>query len=41
MQARDNPVVLGIFLVVALAVVLANLATDFTYRWLDPRVRYQ
>lgn len=41
LQARDTPVVLGIFLVVAFAVVLANLATDFTYRWLDPRVRYR
>jgi peptide/nickel transport system permease protein len=41
LQARDIPVVLGIFVVAAFAVVLANLATDLTYRWLDPRVRYQ
>ncbi|MBW3626857.1 MAG: ABC transporter permease [Actinobacteria bacterium] len=41
LQSRDTPVVLGIFLVVAFAVVLANLATDFAYRWLDPRVRYR
>jgi peptide/nickel transport system permease protein len=41
LQARDIPVVLGIFLVAAFAVVLANLVTDFAYRWLDPRVRYQ
>ena len=41
LQARDTPVVLGIFLVVAFLVVLANLGTDLTYRWLDPRVRYQ
>lgn len=41
LQSRDTPVVLGIFLVVALFVVVANLATDLTYRWLDPRVRYR
>ena len=41
LQARDTPVVLGIFLVVAFLVVLANLGTDLTYRWLDPRVRYR
>ena len=41
LQSRDTPVVLGIFLVVAFFVVVANLATDLTYRWLDPRVRYR
>ncbi len=41
LEARDTPVVLGIFLVVALFVVVANLGADLTYRWLDPRVRYQ
>lgn len=41
LQARDTPVVLGIFLVVAFFVVLANLGTDLTYRWLDPRVRFR
>lgn len=40
LQSRDTPVVLGIFLVVAFFVVLANLCTDLTYRWLDPRVHY-
>lgn len=39
MQARDVPVVLGLFLMVAAATVLANLLTDLTYGWLDPRVR--
>ncbi|MGH9184094.1 MAG: ABC transporter permease [Acidimicrobiales bacterium] len=41
LQARDTPVVLGIFLVVAFAVVMANLVTDLAYRWLDPRIRYR
>lgn len=40
MQNRDAPVVLGIFMVVALTVVVANLLTDLTYAWLDPRIRY-
>lgn len=39
MSARDYPVVLGIFLLVALAVVAANLLTDLTYSRIDPRVR--
>lgn len=39
--ARDVPVVLGIFLMVALSVVVANVATDLSYARLDPRVRYR
>lgn len=37
--ARDIPVVMGVFLVVAMAVVIANLVTDLVYAWLDPRIR--
>lgn len=40
-QARDTPIVLALFFVIAVAVVLANLLTDLAYRWLDPRVRYR
>ena len=40
MQSRDVPIVLGVFLLVSLAVVVANLLTDLVYAWLDPRVRY-
>lgn len=40
-QSRDGPILLGIFLVVSLAVVLANLATDLAYGRIDPRIRYQ
>ena len=36
---RDYPVLLGIFLVTAIAVVIANLITDVLYAALDPRVR--
>lgn len=32
---------LGLFLLVSLGVILANLVTDLTYAWLDPRVRYE
>ena len=37
---RDYPVVQGVILVIAVAVVLANLAVDITYAWLDPRIQY-
>jgi ABC-type dipeptide/oligopeptide/nickel transport system permease component len=33
-------VLLGIFLLVSAAVIMANLLTDLAYVWLDPRVRY-
>jgi ABC-type dipeptide/oligopeptide/nickel transport system permease component len=36
---RDYPVLLGIFLITAIAVVIANLMTDIVYAVLDPRVR--
>jgi len=35
---RDYPVLQGAFLLLAVAVVLANLAADVVYGWLDPRV---
>lgn len=38
--ARDYPVLLGIFLVVTVTVVIANLVTDILYTYLDPRIRY-
>jgi peptide/nickel transport system permease protein len=39
--ARDYPILLGMFLLISLAVILANLVTDLVYAWLDPRIRYQ
>lgn len=36
---RDIPVLLGLFLLIGFAVLIANLLTDLTYRWLDPRIR--
>jgi peptide/nickel transport system permease protein len=37
--SRDYPLLQGCFLVIAIAVILANLAADLTYGYLDPRVR--
>jgi ABC-type dipeptide/oligopeptide/nickel transport system permease component len=38
---RDYPVVMGTILLYALILVLANLAVDVTYAFLDPRIRYK
>jgi peptide/nickel transport system permease protein len=37
---RDAPIVQGVVLVLAVVVVLANLASDLLHEWLDPRTRY-
>jgi peptide/nickel transport system permease protein len=39
-QARDFPVLLAIFLVVAGAVLVVNVLVDVLYTWLDPRISY-
>ncbi len=36
---RDYPLVMGVTLVYTVGVVLANLAVDLLYGWLDPRIR--
>ena len=38
---RDVPVLLGLFVLVSVAVVVANLLTDLAYACLDPRVRFE
>ena len=40
-QKREYPIVSGINLFIATAVVLINLLIDLTYAYLDPRVRYR
>lgn len=35
---RDYPVMQGVFLIITIAVVFANLLADYVYGWLDPRV---
>ena len=37
---RDFPVLQGVVLVTALAVLVSILLTDIAYAWLDPRIRY-
>ncbi len=37
---RDYPVVMGTILLYAVFLVIANLAVDITYAFLDPRIRY-
>ena len=39
LSARDYPVLEGVFLLLSVTVVLANLAADLVYGLLDPRVR--
>lgn len=38
---RDYPMIMGVMLVVAIVVLIANLATDLTYGAVDPRIRIQ
>ena len=39
-EARDLPVVTAAIFVVALIVMVCNLAVDLIYSWLDPRITY-
>lgn len=39
LQSRDTPILLGLFLVVSLTVVLANLLADLVHAAIDPRIR--
>ena len=38
---RDYPVLMGIYLVIAVSVMVAILLTDIVYAFIDPRIRYQ
>jgi peptide/nickel transport system permease protein len=40
LQSRDYPVLQGVFLLLSVSVVLANLLADLLYSRLDPRVRH-
>jgi len=37
---RDYPALLGIYLLIAITVMVANLITDILYAYIDPRVKY-
>lgn len=38
---RDYPIVMGLALILAIIILLANLITDVTYALIDPRIRYE
>lgn len=38
---RDYPLIMGVTLVYALLIVVANLVVDLLYAWVDPRVRLE
>lgn len=38
-EARDYPIIIGITFVLAIVTLLANLATDVVYAFIDPRIR--
>jgi len=40
LKQNDQPVVQGVVVIIAAALVLTNLVVDLTYAWLDPRIRY-
>jgi peptide/nickel transport system permease protein len=40
-QARDYPVLMGLFTVLSLMVIAANVVTDLVYAAIDPRVVYR
>ena len=39
LRARDYPLLQGVFLLVTVSVVVANLIADITYSYIDPRVK--
>lgn len=39
-RARDVPLLMGLNLVMAVVILMANLLTDVAYSWVDPRIRY-
>jgi len=41
LNLRDYPLIQGVTVLMALIVLLANLAVDITYAWIDPRVQYR
>lgn len=41
MQTRDMPIIMGMFLIISVMVILANLFTDLCYGCLDPRIAYR
>lgn len=40
-ETGDRPLTLGLVLLIAVSVLIANLLTDLVYAWIDPRIRYR
>jgi peptide/nickel transport system permease protein len=40
-KSRDFPVVQGTVLILGISILLANLITDLSYAFIDPRIRYK
>jgi peptide/nickel transport system permease protein len=40
-ERSDTPVVMGILMLIAVAVIVFQILTDIVYAWLDPRIRYK
>ena len=40
-QSRDYALIMGMNLVTAIVILTANLVTDVTYAFVDPRIRYR
>ena len=38
-RARDQPVIMGVLIIVSVVVLFATLAADVVAAWLDPRLR--
>ena len=41
LDRADMPVIMGILMLIAVAVVVFQIITDIVYAWLDPRIRYE
>jgi peptide/nickel transport system permease protein len=39
-DGRDYPLIMGLTLILAVVILLANLLTDLAYAVIDPRIRY-
>jgi ABC-type dipeptide/oligopeptide/nickel transport system permease component len=39
-NARDYPVLMGMFVVISISVIIVNILTDLVYALLDPRIKY-
>ena len=40
LERSDTPVIMGILMLIAFAVIIFQIITDVVYAWLDPRIRY-